>query len=144
MAEDNVREAVRLGLKIKRETEAKKAARKQASATIAAPKAAGVLLTKAEEDILKERSRQVMQEGWDAAHDDEHSNDEIAMAAACYALNDTANWPWSMGWWKPTDRRRDLVKAGALIIAEIERLDRLASHPNLSSAEERANMDETK
>jgi hypothetical protein len=29
-------------------------------------------------------------------------------------------------WWKPTNRRRDLVKAGALILAEIERLDRAA------------------
>jgi hypothetical protein len=27
-------------------------------------------------------------------------------------------------WWKPKDRRRDLVRAAALIIAEIERLDR--------------------
>ncbi|MFN3321313.1 MAG: hypothetical protein ACK43M_21435, partial [Allorhizobium sp.] len=36
-------------------------------------------------------------------------------------------WPWGIEWWKPTDRRRDLVKAGALIIAEIERLDRAAT-----------------
>ena len=38
-------------------------------------------------------------------------------------------WPasWDARWWKPTgDRRRDLVKAGALIVAEIERLDRAA------------------
>ncbi len=38
-------------------------------------------------------------------------------------------WPasWHPRWWKPTgDRRRDLVKAGALIVAEIERLDRAA------------------
>ena len=36
-------------------------------------------------------------------------------------------WPhtWDASWWKPKDRRRDLVRAGALIIAEIERLDRL-------------------
>lgn len=36
-------------------------------------------------------------------------------------------WPWSTIWWKPKDRRRDLVRAGALIIAEIERLDRAAA-----------------
>ena len=35
------------------------------------------------------------------------------------------SWPWVRRWWKPTDRRRDLVKAGALILAEIERLDRI-------------------
>lgn len=35
------------------------------------------------------------------------------------------HWPWSREWWKPKNPRRDLVKAGALIVAEIERLDRL-------------------
>lgn len=35
-------------------------------------------------------------------------------------------WPWGGQWWKPKDRRRDLVRAGALIVAEIERLDRAA------------------
>lgn len=33
-------------------------------------------------------------------------------------------WPWDWRWWKPTTRRADLVKAAALAIAEIERLDR--------------------
>src|ERR1700675_1314466 len=34
-------------------------------------------------------------------------------------------WPdsWAPAWWKPKGRRRDLVRAGALILAEIERLD---------------------
>jgi len=36
-------------------------------------------------------------------------------------------WTWERAWWKPTTRRRDLVKAGALILAEIERLDRAAA-----------------
>lgn len=36
-------------------------------------------------------------------------------------------WPasWSMELWKPQDARRNLVRAGALILAEIERLDRV-------------------
>ena len=29
--------------------------------------------------------------------------------------------------WQPTTSRRDLVKAGALVLAEIERLDRAAA-----------------
>lgn len=33
-------------------------------------------------------------------------------------------WPWDREWWKPKDRRRNLVRAAALLIAEIERLDR--------------------
>jgi hypothetical protein len=36
-------------------------------------------------------------------------------------------WPWDDEWFKLTDPRRDLIKAAALIIAEIERLDRAAS-----------------
>jgi len=35
-------------------------------------------------------------------------------------------WPWAEKWWKPKNERRDLVKAAALILAEIERLDRAA------------------
>ncbi len=34
-------------------------------------------------------------------------------------------WPWESKWWKPTTPRRDLVKAAALIVAEIERIDRI-------------------
>ncbi|MNC99215.1 hypothetical protein D3C83_174210 [compost metagenome] len=62
----------------------------------------------------------------------------MAGAAACYAIYRShldpvelmgegtleMSWPWEGCWWKPTGRRRDLVKAGALILAEIERLDR--------------------
>ncbi|HHW2459226.1 TPA: AAA family ATPase [Pseudomonas aeruginosa] len=36
-------------------------------------------------------------------------------------------WPWDEQWWKPTSARRDLVKACALALAEIERLDRAAA-----------------
>ncbi|EMV3551293.1 hypothetical protein AACI63_001068 [Escherichia coli] len=68
-------------------------------------------------------------------HDDEHCNGELAMAAVCY-INETGTvnrnggkpwgWPWDASWWKPNARRRNLVKAGALILAEIERIDRAA------------------
>lgn len=97
-------------------------------------------------DIAIERRRQVEAEGWTAAHDDAHRAGQLANAAACYAyfasLDDACRelfsracerdrpivlrrcWPWPFDWWKPKDRRRDLVRAGALIVAEIERLDR--------------------
>lgn len=95
------------------------------------------------EEIAAERARQMGAEGWSAEHDDEHSNGALAAAAATYAAHaalasrDGADttlgreavfgwWPWDWSWWKPTNRRRDLVKAGALIVAEIERLDRAA------------------
>lgn len=82
-------------------------------------------------DVLAERQRQVTAKGWTPEHDDEYQHCEMAVAAACYIMADDDPradvpelWPWPSEWWKPTDVRRDLVKAGALILAEIERLDR--------------------
>lgn len=86
-------------------------------------------------DVRAERLRQVSAEGWTPDHDDEHACGELASAAACYAAFTAAYpagdpprfWPWERTWWKPSDdKRRNLVKAGALILAEIERLDRAA------------------
>ena len=89
------------------------------------------------DEIAHERARQVAIEGWSPEHDDGHRHGELAQAAACYALGrkevrgiDSASmWPpnWSLKWWKPKDRRRDLIRAGALIVAELERLDRIPS-----------------
>ncbi|EOF4372734.1 hypothetical protein R6U49_00445 [Pseudomonas aeruginosa] len=88
-------------------------------------------------DVQAERKRQVEVEGWTPEHDDAHSHGQMARAAACYALagssapNDgtaallvSLAWPWDQQWWKPSTPRRDLVKACALALAEIERLDR--------------------
>ncbi|MBU9552612.1 hypothetical protein KTE50_29175 [Burkholderia multivorans] len=93
-------------------------------------------LTDAARDVLAERRRQVEQEGWTPAHDDEHDMGEMAHAAAWYSVDQMMRsalderglsfWPWAQEWWKPTTPRRDLVKAGALILAELERLDRAA------------------
>ena len=78
--------------------------------------------------IAEERKRQIEKEGWLAAHDDEHANGEMAQAAACYTLGeDCVEWPWEEEWWKPKDRISDLVRAGALIAAEIDRLTRLST-----------------
>ena len=95
--------------------------------------------TKASIDVMAERARQVTEEGWDAEHDDANDNGEIGIAAGCYAIiahldeqfkcRPLHDWPWDSDWWKPTTTRRDLVKAGALILAEIERLDRTGVAP---------------
>lgn len=94
-------------------------------------------------DIIAERQRQITAKGWTPDHDDKHVNDEIAALAALYAMPEACrDWPaketgygasWAEaicpnGWVaKFGDRRRDLVKAAALIIAEIERIDRAGS-----------------
>lgn len=93
-------------------------------------------------DVQAERRRQVEAEGWTPQHDDEHADGQMAQAAGCYALHaggigtdwpdgrqngSALFWPWDKDWWKPTTPRRDLVKACALALAEIERLDRAAA-----------------
>ncbi|NML24294.1 hypothetical protein [Zoogloea dura] len=98
--------------------------------------------TFASRDVLAERRRQVEAEGWTPEHDDEHVNDEIAALACFYAMPPGAReWSGPDGYgdtlgeairpdgWQATtgDRRRELVKAGALILAEIERIDRAAA-----------------
>jgi len=91
-------------------------------------------------DVAAERRRQIEAEGWTPEHDDEHVAGEMALAASCYAEEGPppyeagwqtipTRWPWSPDWWKPQGYRRNLVKAGALILAEIERLDRAAPKP---------------
>lgn len=87
--------------------------------------------------IAAERRRQMEAEGWTPAHDAEHSIDALALAAISYATppgtrdrSDSSphwppvSWPWADRFWKPTpdNRVRELVKAGALIAAEIDRL----------------------
>lgn len=96
----------------------------------------GRLLTKAEVDVMAERRRQIDEEHFRTADDDNYVNGSLAAAASCYAMAaasknclgwEPIGWPWHRSWWKPTTARCDLVKAGALILAEIERLDRLAA-----------------
>lgn len=88
-------------------------------------------------DVLAERRRQIETEGWTPEHDDTHENGQMARAAACYALRAAGFkqdgrlimqfWPWPEWWWKPTTALRDLVKAAALLLAEIERKYRAAA-----------------
>jgi hypothetical protein len=96
--------------------------------------------------IAKERQRQIEKEGFTAEYDDRWKKSELAYAAATYAITDGDRhyrilmpkdenwkglgdvlWQWEKKWFKPTpaDRIKELVKAGALIAAEIDRLQRL-------------------
>lgn len=103
------------------------------------------------DDIAAERQRQIEKEGFSQNSDDKYRADsnDLVSAAVSYAqhyagtrlVHDGSDeggkryqnasppptWPWSRAWWKPRDPRRDLVRAGALIAAEIDRLDRLAA-----------------
>lgn len=95
--------------------------------------------------VADERQRQIEKEGWTAEHDAEHVCGELTDAAVMYAIRGYWKkridpmivgidempgimWPFSMESFKPSNepwpdgRIRDLVKAGALIAAEIDRL----------------------
>jgi hypothetical protein len=80
-------------------------------------------------EVLAERERQVSEEGWTSEHDAEHTNGALALAAANYAAGEPLYYPdgqgsWPSGWtFKEAPRRRQLVKAAALILAELERID---------------------
>lgn len=100
------------------------------------------------EQIQAERHRQLLDEHFDAAHDDWHADSELVLAATAYAVEGVPDhtvietpdglviekvvsnipptwWPWDKSWWKPSDDPiPNLVKAGALIAAEIDRLQR--------------------
>ncbi|HGW3098907.1 TPA: ead/Ea22-like family protein [Citrobacter freundii] len=85
-------------------------------------------------DVIAERQRQQSVEGWTPEHDDQYGESQLLWASSCYVLNTIKpfnrmpmDWPWAPEWWKPTNPRRNLVKAGALILAEIERIDRQES-----------------
>ncbi len=108
--------------------------------------------------IAAERARQVNEEGWTPEHDAEHADGALRKAAACY-LDPTKvgwrrkvvehaenggrdrttvvsnEWPWDVEWFKPSpDPIRNLVKAGALIAAEIDRLSALYPEPETEPA----------
>jgi hypothetical protein len=93
-----------------------------------------------------ERDRQVNDEQWSEDHDDAHTNGSLWAAAHFYAnaaikspiwaYHNFKQWPWGSDYFKPwkkngfgnytseIDRERCLIKAGALILAEQDRLDR--------------------
>lgn len=106
------------------------------------------------DEITIERQRQIMKEGWSPDHDDTHTNGDLALAAALYAspielhqvfaspsgVHWRNPWPWkrdvnhgryegivqvNAGDKRQThDRRRRLIIAAAMLVAEIERMDR--------------------
>lgn len=100
--------------------------------------------------IVAERIRQREVEGWTSEHDDEHAEGEMAIAAACYAVNGLSQdrngtplrlfqrqkhavgcdfcdiWPWDLAWDKRSKHPRDrsVAIAGALLAAELDRIGR--------------------
>lgn len=89
--------------------------------------------------IARERERQIRQEGYSSFLDDRYVACQLRRAASCYASlpisrhgsNPPANWPWPKEAWKPTPGNRicELMRAGALYLAEADRQWRLGHVP---------------
>ena len=94
--------------------------------------------------INEERQRQIEVESYTLEHDLGYVDDELAYAAVCYAIPGDDRlyegdipelWPWDKKFWKPakcefshdenyiSERVLELQKAGALIVAEIDRIN---------------------
>ncbi|MBH1853061.1 hypothetical protein I5V61_12375 [Stenotrophomonas maltophilia] len=106
----------------------------------AAPPAQAVDLGTGVKAIAAERERQLQAEGFTRNGDQQYRRGELAKAATAYAQlaamdleagtrnhiawrEPAAVWPWAPEWWKPVDARHDLVRAGALIAAQIDLID---------------------
>jgi hypothetical protein len=96
-------------------------------------------LSAAARDVVSELRRRITIEGRSSNEDDALVEGELAAEAGCYAMNYSGSfgiddykddvpimWPRPPQTWKPTGGRRDLVRAAALLLAEIERIDRIA------------------
>ena len=95
--------------------------------------------------IQTERLRQIEVEGWTPEHDDTHADGEMLAAAIIYlwwGTDKTASidpatgvpfgFPWDKKWWKPKHRFANVMRAGALCMAETARRRRLGLHPEPS------------
>lgn len=97
--------------------------------------------------IKKERERQIKKENRTSGTDDIYINQELLHASKAYIESSTIfqrnentatklsiigilTWPrsWDVSFFKPEDSISDLVRAGALIAAEIDRLQRIDEH----------------
>lgn len=85
--------------------------------------------------ISYERQRQIEVEGYTAEHDDGHLA-SLGMAAQAYVRHavgleygvdltaEECGWPWAEQYWKPKTEEEDLIRAGALIAAALDALER--------------------
>lgn len=82
------------------------------------------------QEIADRRTSMLEDEGWSAEGDDGLTCKELSLAAQLYmeahirGKEPPMSWPFSRTFWEPSTYRNNLIKAGAFIVAEIERLDR--------------------
>ena len=95
--------------------------------------------------IELERHRQISELGWTPEYDSKYEEDDALMeAAGAYLMASYGNedfvdmasycWPWPDYPFSPSDKVRNLVKAGALIAAQIDLLQSQKEFNNADDA----------
>lgn len=79
------------------------------------------------DEVITERNHQI-NKGWTFQHDDTHTGGELVMAAVAYAMDNPYIYPKNWKYNKRANRRERLIKAIALLIAEIERIERIEAY----------------
>jgi len=104
-----------------------------------------VYMTKGMADVMFERKRQVYVLGFDAPHDDNWNRGELKEAAIVYIDKHLkrSRWPFGEFWYRPKDERQNLVRAAAMLIAEIDRLDRIEMDKFLDERRQRREEEKT-
>lgn len=86
--------------------------------------------------IMEEQKRIIEVEGFTAENDKKYHNQELVRASICYlrrpfyaphiqsGKNAPTDFPFKEGMWKPNNQNRieELIKAGALLACEIDKL----------------------
>ena len=133
-----------LGAALQRERDVNRELRRFQKAALSRADVTPIGVPNGAEMIATERRRQVEVLGYDDDHDSGQSYDALLRAARCYLTSAEAtwfgrecvtfdgfrpgdgapsDWPWRDEEWKPSGTAvRDLVRAGALIAAEIDRI----------------------
>lgn len=86
-------------------------------------------------DLIREEQEHARDKGYTVAHDVQHSDGSIGVAAQGYldhAIGEVSgysvdsppwNWPWDEGYWKPRDSAlENLILAASMIASEIDRI----------------------
>lgn len=100
--------------------------------------------------IQEERRRQIYEENHAIEFDDTHTKSELLRAALTYEncvyakeiqgdIIAPETWPWPAKWFKPKSYKSNLIRAGALVEAEIDRKERWVA-PFEASQEERSEL----
>lgn len=84
--------------------------------------------------IAAERRHAIEECGYDAAHDAQHTPEQLEEAASAYLYNAPHLWPFTDGFKPNLPYRRRLIIAGQFLAAALDRLAVIGLHPTEEAA----------